>query len=531
MPERKSMRRIREVLRYHFEAKLSQNQIAGAMKLARSTVWDYLRRATQAGIDWQRAQSLEDTQLERLLFSRPAECAAQRPLPDWAMVHRELQSRRYVTLQLLWEEYRQQHPDGYSYPRFCVYYRTWAKSQKVYQRQRHTPGEKVFTDYSGKKLALRDRHTGLDEPVELLVMAWGFSQYLYAEAQRNQQLPHWTMGHVRGYAYFGCVPRIEVPDCLKSAVNRACRYDPDLNRTYAEMSEHYGVAVVPARPRSPRDKPKVENAVLIAQRWILAALRHRVFFSIEELNQAISVLLERANTRTMRRWGKSRRELFEQYDRPNAQPLPATPYRYGEWVEARLGMDCHALLREHFYSAPYQLCGKLLWARLGATTVEIFDGTTRVALHPRGYQRFGYATVKEHLPEKYRHDMAWSPGRLLNWATTIGPHTCQLAKLVMDSKPFVQQGFRPTIGILRLARTYGEQRLEAAAEMAVRFRVTRVAAIEAMLKKALSAPQTPTTATVVNTRHCRGRSYFAGQPTSSSESEKHHDTGNDQQAA
>jgi transposase len=338
------------------------------------------------------------------------------------------------------------------------------------------------------------------------------------------------MGHVRAYAYFGCAPHIEVPDCLKSAVSRACRYDPDLNRTYTEMSEHYGVAVVPARPRSPRDKPKVENAVLIAQRWILAALRHRVFYSIEELNEAIAELLERANSRIVRRWGKSRRELFEQYDRPNALPLPATPYCYGEWVEARVGMDCHVQLHEHFYSAPYELCGKLLWARLSATTVELFDGATRVALHQRGYRRFDYTTTKEHLPEKYRHDMNWSPGRLLNWATSIGPHTCELAKLVMNSKPFVQQGFRPVVGILRLAKTYGNQRLDAVAQTAVQLRITRVAAIEALLKKAPATQPAPT-ATIVNSRHYRGRGYYATQPTTSSESEKHHDTGNNQQAA
>jgi transposase len=524
------MRRIREVLRYHFEAKMSQSQIAGAMKLARSTVWDYLRRAVEAGVDWHHAQTLDDAGLERLLFSRPTECATQRPQPDWAVVHHELQTRREVTLQLLWEEYRQQHPDGYSYPRYCVYYRTWARSKKVYQRQRHVPGQKLFSDYSGKKLAVRDQRTGLDEPVELLVMAWGFSHYLYAEGQRNQQLPNWTMGHVRSYAYFGCAPHIEVPDCLKSAVSRACRYDPDLNRTYTEMSQHYGVAVVPARPRSPRDKAKVENAVLIAQRWILAALRHRVFYSIEQLNEAIAQLLERANNRIVRRWGKSRRELFEQYDRPNALPLPATPYCYSEWVQARVGMDCHVLVHEHFYSAPYELCNKRLWARLSATTVELFDGTSRVGLHQRGYRRFGYTTIKEHLPQKYRHDMDWSPGRLLNWASSIGPHTCELAKLVMNSKPFVQQGFRPVVGILRLAKTYGNERLEATAQIAVLSRLTRVATIEALLKKAPSTLPEPTV-TVVNARHYRGRDYYAAHPVSSSESEHRNDTSDNQQAA
>jgi transposase len=532
------MRRIREVFRYHFEAKLSQKQIAGALGVARSTVWEYLRRLSEAGLSWEAAGQLSDEELEQRMFSRPADCSRRRPQPDWATVHAEMNTRRYMTLQLLWEEYRRQHADGYSYPRFCVHYATWARRQKVYMRQQHVPGEKLFVDYSGKKPCIRDRLSGLDEPVELLVMAWGLSQYLYAEAQRSQQLPQWIMGHVRGYGYYDCAPHVEVPDSLKSAVTKASLYDPDLNRAFAEMAAHYGVAVVPARPGKPRDKPKVENAVLIAQRWILAALRHRVFYSIEELNQAIGELLERANTRPMKLHGKSRRQLFDEYDRPNALPLPSTAFEYREWQAATLSFDCHLQAAEHFYSAPYALCQRRLWVRLSATTVEVFDGQQRVALHQRSYTRFGYTTDPQHLPEKHRQG-EWSPGRLLSWASKIGQNTCELIKVVMNSMPFVQQGYRPALGILRLAKSYGAERLEAVAQLALHYRVTRVGDIENMLKRGRDKAELnqPCTATVSNTRNSRGRDYYAAPRTpclttvTTSERNSDLDTGHHQQTA
>jgi len=511
MPGRKSMRRIAEVYRYHFENKLSQTQIAAALRLGRATVWDYLRRFSELGLSWEEAKRLPEPELERRLFARSDECAPRRPLPNWAEVHGELQTHRSLTLRLLWEEYSRQHEQCYSYQRFCAFYAEWARRHKVYQRQHHVAGEKLFVDYSGKRLAVRDPLTGQDEPAELLVMAWGASQFIYAEAQPSQKLVCWVTGHVRAYQYFGCAPWVEVDDNLKSAVTKACRYDPELNRTFAEMAEYYGVAVVPARPAKPRDKPKVENAVLIAQRWIIAALRHRVFYSFAELNQAILELLDGINNRPMRLSGKSRRELFEELDKPNARALPPTPFEYREWERGTLGFDSHIMVQEHFYSAPYTLCGKTLAARVTATAVELLDGQERVALHLRSRVRFGYTTVAEHLPPCHQQHLAWTPGRLLQWAERTGPNACRLVKAIIDSKPFPQQGFRPAVGILRLGKTYGAARLEAVAALALQHGTTRVAAVADMLKRELDKRSTTPepVRTVSNPTHARGSRYYA----------------------
>jgi transposase len=508
MPERKSMRRIKECLRLHFESGLSQKAIARALSLARSTVWDYLKRVERSANGWSALRELGEEELEALLFSRADPTEQPRPLPDWEVVHKELHSRSYVTLRLLWQEYIATHPHGYSYPRYCIFYREWAKRFKVYMRQRHIGGQKLFVDYSGKKPRLRDLHTGEDREVELLVMAWGASQHVYGEAQESQTLPDWIMGHRRGYEYFGCAPHIEVDDNLKSAVNKACRYDPDLNRTFTEFAEHYGVAVVPARPREARDKAKVENAVLIAQRWILACLRHRVFYSLAELNRAIRELVEKLNDRQMQKLPKSRRQLFEELDKPNALPLPAEPFEFRQWHHPTVAFDYHVQIEKHYYSVPWTLAGRKVSVRVMEKTVEVFHNRDRVALHQRSREEHGYTTVREHMPPAHQKHVEWNPARLYKWAEQIGPSTHQLIQKVIKTKFQPQQGFRPAIGILRLAKSYGEERLESAAAIALKFDFTRVRQITDLLKHGRDKDPTPTL-TVSNTRQVRGRGYFA----------------------
>ncbi|MFW6254973.1 MAG: IS21 family transposase [Chitinivibrionales bacterium] len=507
MPERKSMRRIKECLRLHYEAKLSQSAIAGALRIARSTVWDYLKRAEQSDISWTELKDLSEEELERRLFSNTLREKESRPLPDWDYIHKELHRKSYVTLRLLWEEYIATHSNGYSYPRFCLYYRNWAKKLKVYQRQRHIGGEKLFADYSGKKPVIRDPQTGEDREVELLIMCWGASQYTYAEAHESQKLPDWIMGHRRGYEYFGCVPQIEVDDNLKSAVTKACRYDPDLNRTYTQFAEHYGVAVIPARPSKPKDKGKVENAILIAQRWILARLRNRIFYSLQELNAEIRILLKRLNDKPMQKLPKSRKQLFEELDLPNAKSLPTKPFEYRDWEYPTLAFDYHIEIDKHFYSAPWTLAGRKLSVRIMEEVIEIFYKDERVALHQRGRSDYHYTTVRDHMPEKHRQCIEWSPARLYNWAKQIGPATYRLIQKVIKKKFHPQQGFRPAVGILRLAKTYGEVRLEAAAEIALRYDFVRVAQIADLLKNGKDrSPQI--TDTVKNTAQTRGREYY-----------------------
>jgi len=510
MPERKSMRRIKECLRLHFESGLSQQAVSRSLQIARSTVQDYLRRVERSGKAWLDLKDLPDEQLDALLFFNPEQPCRQHPQPEWELVHKELCSKSYVTKQQLWQEYIQVHPDGYSYPRFCVHYRTWANRFKVYMRQQHIGGEKLFVDYSGKKPRIRDLQSGEDREVELLVLAWGASHYIYAEAQKSQRLPDWVMGHRRGYEYFGCAPHIEVDDNLKSAVTKACRYDPDINITFTEFTQHYGVAVVPARPNSPKDKPKVENAVLIAQRWILACLRNRVFYSLPELNQAIWELVEKINDKPMQRLKQSRRQLFLELDKPNALPLPAEPFEYREWSFPTLAFDYHVEVDEHFYSAPWTLAHQKLSVRLTENVVEIFHKRDRVALHQRSSVKHGYTTTTEHMPVAHQKYAEWTPARVLKWAEEIGPATRQLIDKVIRTKFHPQQGFRPSMGILRLGKTYGNARLEAAARIALDFDFVRVQQIADLLKNGMDRqPKVGPTATIVNRENVRGRDYYA----------------------
>ena len=324
--ERLSMRKIREVLRLTLEAGLSARQIAESLQLARSTVGECLRRFRESGLPWPLLSELGDVELERRLFPPPVRGSGlTRPLPDWARVHQELK-RKGVTLALLWQEYKLAHPDGYQYSRFCDQYRAWVGSQDVVMRQTHRVGEKLFVDYTGQPAEVIDRTTGEIRLAQVFVAVLGASNYTYAEATWTQQLPDWIGAHVRALAFFGGVPEVLVPDNLKSGVTKAHRYEPDLNPTYADLAQHYGVAVLPARSRKPRDKAKVEVGVQVVERWILAALRHRPCFSLAELNQAIRELLTRLNQRPFKRQPDSRQTLFLTQEQPALRPLPTGPY-------------------------------------------------------------------------------------------------------------------------------------------------------------------------------------------------------------
>jgi len=503
------MRRIRECYRLFYDTQLSQKQIGEVLKIGRSTVWDYLAKLKNQGLGWDEIKELSDEALEQKLYSQ-APSASDRPLPDWAHIHLELRRSSMVTLQLLWNEYKQNHPNGYGYSRFCCIYKDWCKPLTVSMRQTHVGGEKLFVDYSGKRPHIRDRITGEDRPVELFVMAWGASHYLYAEAQQNQGLECWTMGHVRAFEYFECVARLTVPDCLKSAVTKASLYDPDLNRTYTDLANHYGFGVTPARPGRPKDKPKVENGVLIIQRWIVAALRHRIFYSIDDLNSAIRQLLEVANNKPMQILKKSRRELFLEFDKPNALPLPAQRFEYHEWLKQSVNIDYHIEAYKHYYSVPYTWYGKSVSVLVKERIVEIFHKTDRIAVHQRDDKPYQYTTLTEHMPLHHQKHIEWTPQRLILWAKKNGKNTGVLIEKIIMSKVHPQQGFRPALGIMRLGKSFGNERLEQAAELALRYNFTRVGQINEILKKGLDkkAHDVENTGTVLSKENIRGPEYF-----------------------
>src|SRR5262245_44542689 len=515
--ERLSMRQIREVLRQKWVLGRSHREVAESLHLGLGTVSVVLEKAQRAGLDWPTVQTLTDEALEAQLYRRPRTTASEtalRPWPDCAYVHRE-RRKAGVTLELLHLEYLEHHPDGYRYTQYCEIYRRWLRHRGLSMRQVHRAGEKLFVDYSGKKPWLIDPTSGELIEVELFVAVLGASNYTYAEATRTQQVHDWIGSHERAFRFFGGVTEVVVPDQLKSGVTVPSRYEPGLQRTYEEFAQHYHTVIVPARPKSPRDKPKVEVAVQVAQRWILARLRHERFFSLAALNARIRDLLEPLNAKVMRVYRASRRDLFLQLDQPALRPLPAEPFALGEWtIDARVNIDYHIDVHGHYYSVPYQLLHELVDARRAATTVEIFHRGQRVAAHVRDDRRGRHTTDPAHMPKAHREHLEWSPSRLIDWARTIGPQTAALVEAILADRPHPEQGYRSCLGILRLAKGYGVERLEAACARAGAAHARSYRHVDAILKHGLD--RLPLTAeasaqlTLVpaHHEHLRGPQYY-----------------------
>lgn len=503
------MRRIREVLRLKFEG-LSHRTIARSCGVGVGTVSEYVRRARSAGVSWPLPAELDEAGLEAKLFPAAEPVGRERARPDCIHVHAELK-RTGVTLQLLWEEYRGGDPEGYGYSQFCEYYRRWASQLKPSMRQQHRAGEKTFIDFSGKGPHIVDPKTGEEIAVELFVASLGASCFTYAEATLTQQLPEWIAAHGRMLAYFGGSTAIWVPDQLKSAVTRSCRYEPGVNRSYQDLARHHGAVVVPARPRKPKDKAKIEAMVLVAQRWILARLRNRTFFSLAELNVAIGELADQLNDRPMRKLGKSRRALWEQLDRPQLKPLPSSRFELAHWKVCQINIDYHVEVDHHAYSVPYQLGRQEVEARYTASVVEIYHNDHRVASHPRRYDRQP-STLAEHMPSSHRAHAEWTPSRLIHWAEKIGPPTGRLVAGILESRPHPEQGYRACLGLMRLGKRYGQGRLDAACDRALHLRSYSYRTVKNILSAAQDRlpleDETATDATPVHD-NIRGAEYYA----------------------
>jgi len=492
--ERVPMRRIREILRLKYEAGATERAIARSIGVARSTVALTLERVAAVRLGWPLPVTLTDRVLEATLYA----CAGRpqgsrgKPEPDWTHVHRELR-RPGVTRMLLWEEYRQAEPAGYGYSRWCELYRAWEGRLSPTMRQVHPAGERMFVDYAGQTVELIDGHSGEIRQAQIFVAVMGASSYTYAEASWTQTLPDWIGSHVRALAFMGGVPAQLVPDNPKVGVDRANWYEPGLNRTYLDLATHYRTAILPARPRKPRDKAKVEVGVLVVERWILARLRNRRFFSLAELNQAIGELVADLNARPMRRLGVSRRDLFLELDRPALKELPAEPYEYAEWRARRVGLDYQVDIDGHYYSVPHRLIREQLDARITAHTIELFRKGERVAVHLRGAGRGRHTTIAEHMPSSHRRYAEWTIERIGREAAAIGPSTAKLAALILESRPHPEQGYRACLGILRLARQYGADRLEAACDRGLDIGARSYSSIQSILKHGLDRqPPQPT---------------------------------------
>jgi len=509
--ERLPMRHIREVLRLKWRLHRSHRETALSLGISAGAVASVLSRATKVGLTWEALDGLTDDALEARLYGPKITGRTARPRPDPAWIHTELR-RAGVTLELLHLEYLQQHPDGYRYSAFCLHYREWLERQRRSMRQVHTAGEKLFVDYSGKRPEIVDPVSGVVRPVELFVAVLGASNYTYAEATETQRSADFIASHSRALEYLQGCPALVIPDQLKTGVRDACRYEPILQRTYEEWAAHYGTAILPARPAKPRDKSKVEVGIQIAQRWILARLRHETFFSLAALNARIHELLAELNARPMKGYGgASRRDLFTRFDQLALRPLPAERFVYTEWRQARVNIDYHIEVAHHFYSVPHRLVHQTVDVRLSATTVEVFQRGTRIGVHRRDDHR-GYTTIPEHLPHAHRAHLEWSPSRLIRWGATIGSQTAALVEQILASRPHPEQGYRSCLGLMRLAKQYGAERVEAASRRAVAVGARSYRHVEAMLKHGLDRlsidadPPSPSTRLVHD--NVRGPAYY-----------------------
>ncbi|MBK7581922.1 MAG: IS21 family transposase [Myxococcales bacterium] len=500
--ERLSMRKVRETLRLT-DAGRSQREVAASLAIATGTVAGYLQRAREAGLTWERAEAMTDEAVEALLFrylghNEPA----ARAVIDFAHLHREL-SRTGVTLQLLWEEYHAAATGcgesrlPYRYSQFCELYGAWRSKLSPTMRQVHRAGEKAFLDYSGKPHIV-DPQTGEEHEVELFVMVLGASNYTFSEATLTQKIADFVGSTIRGLEYFGASPEVLVPDQLRSAVRGPDRYDPLINETYLDFARHYELAVIPARPRKPRDKAKVEAAVLLAQRWIVARLRNSKFFSLSELNEAIADLLEDLNARPFKRLEGCRRSAFESIDLPAMRPLPALRYELRERRKVGVNIDYHVEFDFRHYSVSHTLIGQQVEVRATASIVEIFRNNERIASHPRSYGRRGTpVTCDAHRPLQHEH-RTWPPERMLEWASTFGPAVATVVERTLAQYVHPDQGYRACLGLLRVAQKHGAERMDAACALALTASISRAPHrkyIEAILRQGLDREQRSPAAT------------------------------------
>jgi transposase len=488
---RLSMRKITEALRLYHEHNRSHREIATAIGSSPTTVGNYLRRAQQAGITYPLPEGITDDEINSRLFPPQPPPDIIRLEPDWQWVHRELR-KKSVTLDLLWQEYKADHPDGYRYSWFCKQYRTWAGRLSVTMRQTHTPGEKLFVDYAGQTVPIIDGLSGEIRQAQLFVAVLGASNYTYVEATWTQALPDWIGSHVRTFEFMRGVPELVVPDNLKSGVKHPSLYDPELNPTYRDLAAHYGVAILPARVRKPRDKAKVEGGVLVAERWILARLRNQRFFSLDEANRAIAELLTDLNRRAFKKLPGCRHSVFLELDQPALKHLPLDRYQYAEWKVARAGIDYHVEVDKHYYSVPYRFAKLEVDVRFTAITVEVFHRGKRIAAHARNFLKGRHTTIDSHMPPAHQAIAGWDDKRLLNWAQDIGPHAHATVQHMLNQRRHPQQSYRACLGVLRLSKEFGTQRMEAACARALKLNAASSRSIHSSLKNGLDRQDTTT---------------------------------------
>lgn len=509
-----TMRKVREILRLRLKCGLTKREIARSCSVSHPTVIKYVRAAEQAKLEYEQIQAMDEISLHQLLkkYSGMKRFAKIRPQPDWAYIHQE-KKKKGVTLILLWQEYKEIHPEGYQSTQFCEHYHHWRKKLKLSLRQTYKAGEKMFVDYAGQTVPIHNRVTGEITETSIFVTALGSSNYTYVEAQLDESLGNWIGGHVRAFEYFGGVTKTTIIDNLKSGVTKTCRYEPEINPAYNDMALHYGTAVIPARVRKPQDKAKVENAVQVVSRWILAKLRKRKFFSLGELNQAIGELLIELNNKPFQKLPGSRLSVFKDIEKAVLLPLPQYRYQFAQWKKAKVNIDYHVELFGHYYSVPYVLVGHQIEIRYTKNTVEIFHKGKKITSHRRSNDKGRNTTIREHMPKSHRRYLEWTPSRIINWAKHTGVSTAEMVETIIKLRKHPEQGYRSCLGILRLAKKYSSKRLEVACSRALSFKAYSYKSVRSILEKGLDQNSSPESYTYpeINHENIRGSQYFHNQ--------------------
>lgn len=486
-----SMRKLKEILRLKYGCSLSHRKIAKSLSISAGSVSNYVNRAAQLELTtWPLADKWNDNALRQAFFNTKTQ-PKHYFLPDWSVVQQELRPKT-MTLQLLWEEYKERHPEGfYSYNHFCRQYKAWLKCQKPSMRQNHKAGEKLFVDYCGPTMNIVDPTTGECRPAQVFVAVMGASSYTYAEATYSQGLENWVMSHARCFEFLGGVPELLIPDNLKSGVTKACRYEPDLNPTYQQLASHYGTVIVPARPYKPKDKAKAEVGVQIVERWIMARLRKENFFSLRQLNLRIQELLADLNQRQMKKHPGSRLEQFENIDKPALKPLPEQAYNYTLIKQVKVHIDYHIEVEKHYYSVPYSLIKQKLEAHVTGQLVTLYHQGEQVAVHPRSHRQGAHTTIEAHMPIAHQKQQQWTPQRFESWARKFGDSTERFVIELMQAKKHTEQSYRACLGLLSLGKKFSDSRLEAACTRALATGITRVNQVKVILEKGLDKQSLP----------------------------------------
>jgi len=509
---RLTLRKIKEILRLKWGLGLSARQVAASLRISHSTVGEYIKRAEQAGMDWAQVESMSEAAIAAQLFPPPQKANRERAEPDWAQVDVELQ-RKGVTRRLLWQEYLEEYPEGYSYSQFCERYRKWQKSaEKTTMRKPKKAGEEVEVDYAGLTVPVTNPETGETHEMQVFVGVLGASGYIYCEAHRSQNLPNWVRAHVRMFEFYGGVPKIVRPDNLKAGVTKPCFYEPDINPTYHELAQHYHLAVIPTRVAKPTDKGLGENAVQQVERWVLAPLRKERFFSLYELNQAVRKRLKWLNNRCLSHQSHSRKSLFEANEKDALQPLPPYPFEFLEVKRAKVNIDYHVTFKHHHYSVPHTYAHQAVEIRASERLVEIFPlgrkaPTDRIACHVRCDQP-GYSTQASHMPDNHRWKLEWSPDRFTSWARKTGPHTEAFIQKLLAARQHPEQSYRACLGVLNLAKKHPPKTMEAACQLALEHDLISYRAVKNLLATKKDMLESGEKVDSQTHEHIRGQGYY-----------------------